>query len=257
MERCGAPVSRVHDVRVYEDALEQAGIPFVTVAGRGFYDRPEIRDLLNALVAISDPSDDLAMAGLLRSPAIGLSDATIYLLRWDGHNPRSLWQAVTDFEFQLPSVAGEEGKRIERARTVIKDLSLWAGRATVAEVLKRFLDATGYLAMLQRVEGGARLRRNVEKLLTDAHKSQLVSVHDFLEYVQALRDVGARESEAPVEAVGAVQLMTVHKAKGLEFPVVVMADASHERRATAGAVMLDSDLGILLNVQDRPSAHPC
>ncbi len=243
---------------VYEDALERAGIPFVTVAGRGFYDRPEIRDLLNALVAISDPSDDLAMVGLLRSPAIGLSDASVYLLRRDDDCLRSLWQAVT--HLQSPRGAShlpeDEAARIARAQEIIEDLHRWAGRATVAEVLKRFLDASGYLAMLRQVEGGARLQRNIEKLLADAHKSQLVSVSDFLEYVQALRDVGARESEAPVEAGGAVQLMTVHKAKGLEFPVVVLADAAHERRGSASPVLLDSDLGILLAVRHQDGAQP-
>ena len=241
---------------VYEDALERAGIPFVTVAGRGFYDRPEIRDILNALVAIADPSDDLAMAGLLRSPAIGLSDATIYLLRCNGDRPSSLWNAIQIFKSQIPNIKEDEERRTERARDIIADLNRWAGRATVAEVLKRFLDATGYLAMLRLVEGGARLQRNIEKLLADAHKSQLVGVGDFLEYVQALRDVGARESEAPVEAGGAAQLMTVHKAKGLEFPVVAIADAAHERRGSLGPVLLDSDLGVLLSIKDQDKALP-
>ena len=66
---------------VYENAFEQAGIPFVTVAGRGFYDRPEIRDLLNILAAVADPADDLALVGLLRSPAFALTDAEIYQLK--------------------------------------------------------------------------------------------------------------------------------------------------------------------------------
>ena len=67
----------------YESALEAQNIPFVTVAGRGFYDRPEIRDLLNALAAIADPTDNLALAGLLRSPAFALPDAEIYQLRFN------------------------------------------------------------------------------------------------------------------------------------------------------------------------------
>jgi ATP-dependent exoDNAse (exonuclease V) beta subunit len=71
----------------YEDALERAGIPYVTVAGQGFYDRPEVRDLLNALHAIDDPTDDLAVAGLLRSPAIGLTDAALLQLRWAATGP--------------------------------------------------------------------------------------------------------------------------------------------------------------------------
>ena len=64
----------------YEDALERAGIPFLTVAGRGFYGRPEIRDLLNGLQALADPGDNLTLAGLLRSPAFGLSDAALHHL---------------------------------------------------------------------------------------------------------------------------------------------------------------------------------
>ena len=98
---------------------------------------------------------------------------------------------------------------------------------SVAQLLKEFLDASHYLAALRLIPGGERLRRNVDKLLTDAHRSELVSVTEFLEYVAALGDVGARESEAPTEAGGAVQLMTIHKAKGLEFPVVVLADAGY------------------------------
>ena len=81
----------------YEDALEHAGIPFLTVAGRGFYGRPEIRDLLNALAALADPTDDLALAGLLRSPALALSDAGLYRLceaRDRAEGPTSLWQTL-------------------------------------------------------------------------------------------------------------------------------------------------------------------
>ena len=66
---------------VYESALEAADIPYITVAGRGFYDRSEIRDLLNALAAIADPADDLALVGFLRSPAFAIPDSEIYRLR--------------------------------------------------------------------------------------------------------------------------------------------------------------------------------
>ena len=59
---------------IYEQALEDFGIPFVTVAGSGFYERPEVRDLLNILRALADPWDDQALAGMLRSPALGISD---------------------------------------------------------------------------------------------------------------------------------------------------------------------------------------
>lgn len=232
---------------VYEDALEQAGIPFVTIAGRGFYDRPEIRDLLNALAALADPTDDLAMAGLLRSPAIGLSDGAIYRLRWaESGTRRSFWSALRR-ETAVAELPEAERDRAEFARQLIADLHAQAGRVSVAQLLKAFLDATHYRAILRLVSGGERLRRNVDKLLADAHRSELASIPAFLEYLTALGDVGVRESEAPTEAGGAVQLMTIHKAKGLEFPVVVLADAGYTGGFRSAPFYLDQTLGLLLN----------
>ena len=227
---------------VYEDALERAAIPFITVAGRGFYDRPEIRDVLNALAAIADPDDDLALAGLLRSPAIGLNDADLYQLRFapDSDQPRSLWEALKTSEVSETS----------EVYSLISELHALAGRVSVAEVLKRFLDLTHYRALLSAAPQGHRLRRNVDKLLADAHASRLISLGEFLEYIQTLEDSGVREGEAPVEAGGAVQLMTVHKAKGLEFPVVVIADAAHEARSGSNPVLIDDRLGLLVNLRD-------
>ena len=238
---------------VYEDALEAAGIPFVTVAGRGFYDRPEIRDLLNALTAIADPTDDLALAGLLRSPAIGLSDADLYHLRFPegSQKPSPLWLSL-----QACDVSEDPGGRKARALNTITELHALVGRAPAAEVLKRYLDLTAYGSMMGNVPGGSRLRRNVDKLLADAHRSRMVNLEDFLAYVQTLRDVGTRESEAPVEAEGALQLMSVHKAKGLEFPLVVIADAAYMHRGGGDKVLIDENLGLLLGIRDPDGAGP-
>jgi len=231
----------------YEDALEHAGIPFVTVAGRGFYERPEVRDLLNALAALADPTDDLALAGLLRSPAVGLSDAALYRLRFgDDGQRRSFWAALKDAPLELRSA---EAERAAFAWTLVTELMGLAGRVPVGELLKRLLDATHYRAALA-LAGGERLLRNVDKLLHDAHRSDLVSVFEFLEYVQTLRDVGAREGEAPTEAGGAVQLMTVHKAKGLEFPLIVIADAARGDHFVAPPVAVEADWGVLPDLHD-------
>ncbi len=240
----------------YEDALERAGIPFVTIAGRGFYNRPEIRDLLNALAAIADPTDDLALAGLLRSPALALPDDDLYHLR---------------FPSPLGGRAGGDGLWLalqtspspfhRRAAAIITELHALSGRAPAAEALKRFLDLTGYRAILSAAPGGSRMTRNVDKLLADAHRSQLVGLGEFLEYVQTLRDVGLREGEAPVDpsagpGSGAVQLMTVHKSKGLEFPLVVIADAAYEPRPPAAGALLDSELGLLPGLKDDDDNRP-
>ncbi len=241
---------------VYETALESAGIPFVTVAGRGFYDRPEIRDLLNALAAIADPADDLALVGLLRSPAFAIPDVDIYRLftRMDGGKRK---EDEEIFRFNALSQPGYlENASFQRAYRIIKELQTLAGRAPAASVLKRFLDLTGYLAILACLPNGTRMLRNVEKLLADAHRSRLVSLPAFLTYIRTLGDVGLREGEAAADASGSgsVQLMTIHKAKGLEFPLVVLADAAHEAHNRTGCVQLFSD-NSLLDIQEN-DFHP-
>ena len=146
-----------------------------------------------------------------------------------------------------------------RGRELVAELHDLAGRVPVAMLLKYLLDQTHYRAALRASEGGTRAQRNVDKLLADAHASGLVSVREFVEYVRTLRDVGAREGEAPTEAGSAVQLMTVHKAKGLEFPVVVIADAAHAGHRGTSHVRLDDRLGVTVNLRDEddrsPNAH--
>jgi ATP-dependent helicase/nuclease subunit A len=236
----------------YEDAFERAGIPFLTIAGAGFYDRPEVRDLLNALQALADPTDDLALVGLLRSPAFALSDVALYRLcqQRDAQGKDSaLWHLL---QRSGDALCGEAG---QRAAQIIADLYLWAGRTSVANLLKALLDATDYRATLIRTEQ-RRAARNVSKLLADAQASGIVGVGAFLEYVQGLRDVAAREAEARTLAEGAVQIMSVHQAKGLEFPVVVLGDVTYGGGRGGRGLLIDPQLGILLPLQDEDKRLP-
>lgn len=227
----------------YEDALEAAGIPFVTVAGRGFFDRPEIRDLLNGLQALADPSNDVAMAGLLRSPGIGLTDEALFRLRWSAQDePVPFWQALRDAVHALDD---SEQAVATWTRETLEPLHQVVGRLPIATVLKRLLDTTNYRAILQR-QGNQRALRNVDKLLADAHQSQAIHVGAFLDYIRVRRDVATREGEAPVEAEGAAQLMTIHQAKGLEFPVVVMADLNRGNGGGGQGLLLSPKWGWLL-----------
>lgn len=218
----------------YEAAFEAAGIPFVTVAGSGFYDRPEIRDLINLLRALSDPWDDQALAGFLRSPCIGLSDPALYLLRCQPEGYRPLRQAL---EGDLSSLPAEDQRCAGRALEVLQEFEPLVDRLPVAELLRRLVARLDVLAVLAAAR--SRLWRNAGKLLSDARRSGLVRVRAFLEYIDSLRDVGAREGEAISEAEGAVRLMTIHKSKGLEFPVVVLADAARlPMRSDSAAYLL-------------------
>lgn len=229
---------------VYEAALESAGIPFVTVAGRGFYERAEIRDLLNILRAAADPTDDLAMAGLLRSPAFGLPDAALYQLRRpiDDGAPVPFYLTLRG---DLSFLSGQDRTRALRAKRIVDDLAAMVDRVPVAELLKQVLLLTNYPAIVASAPAGERLQRNIDKLLADAQVSGLVSVNEFLEYIETLRDAGAREGEAPAEAGGSLRLMSVHKAKGLEFPVVVLADASRGRPPFKDKVLMLPEHGVI------------
>ncbi len=235
----------------YENALEEAGIPFVTVAGRGFYDRPEIRDVLNLLRALSNPADDLAMAGMLRSPAFGLSDAALYLLRLQA-GERVPYRVALQGDLSMLDVPDRAGA--QRACDTLAALLPYVNRIPLAELLKRLVDATDYRALLAADEtnGGGRLWRNLDKLLGDAQASRQVNVNEFLDYLATLGDAGAREGEAPAEAQGTVRLMTIHKSKGLEFPLVVLADAGREPRGGSNQAFLLPGLGLAFKMDPEP-----
>jgi ATP-dependent helicase/nuclease subunit A len=238
----------------YEDALEQAGVPFLTVAGRGFYGRAEVRDLLNALQALADPSDDLALAGMLRSPACGLSDAALYrLCRERDERQTSLWDVLERRQAE-GALSDADRRCAQRAANLIARLHGEVGRTPVADVLKALLDGTDYRAALIQA-GQARGARNVSKLLADAHASGITGVGEFLEYVNGLRDSGAREGEARAIAEGAVQIMTVHAAKGLEFPVVAIGDVTR-KSGGGGGLLLHPELGLLLPAKDGQGQDP-
>jgi ATP-dependent helicase/nuclease subunit A len=238
----------------YEDALERAGISSLTVSGRGFYGRPEVRDLLNALHAIADPSDDLALVGLMRSPVFALSDEALYRLV-DGRKTNgkdiSLWTWLQDKRSALP---GDDARRATRAVDILRRLNSHVGRTSVADLLKNFLDQTDYRAALIQT-GLTRGARNVDKLLDDAHRSGIVGVGEFLEYVATLRDTGTREGEARATAEGSVQIMSVHAAKGLEFPIVVIGDITYDP-PKRNELLIDPKLGVLLPLKDEEKVLP-
>ena len=157
----------------------------------------------------------------------------------------TLWDALR----QAPALPeAQQASRLSFAIDLVSELNQQAGRMRAADLLNQFLDTTYYRAILRRA-GQTRALRNVAKLLDDVHRSDLVNVMDFLTYAQTLRESGAREGEARATAGGAVQIMTIHAAKGLEFPVVVLGDAN-SGRYHAQNMVVDEALGVLLSTKN-------
>ena len=212
-------------INLYEDVFKAQELPFVTLAGRGYYDRPEVWDLLNLLKALYNPADNLALASVLRSPLFGLSDDALLALRLvqngEGHRV-PLWDAL----IQPLVVPPDEVELVAFARACLYELAALAGRVTISELLREALDRTGYLATLTGLPDGARRRGNVEKLLAKAESSGKITLGAFEQYISDLSAREVREGEAQMEPENQVTLMTVHASKGLEFPVVVLVDTS-------------------------------
>ncbi|MEO8397653.1 MAG: 3'-5' exonuclease, partial [Chloroflexota bacterium] len=222
---------------------------YLTVAGKGYYDRQEVWDLLNLLRALYNPLDNLSLAAALRSPLFSLSDDALLALRLitgDDGAPIPLWDALNHSQ----RVSGEEAPLVQFARETLTDLRRKAGRITIAELLRLALEATGYLAILTGLPDGKRRRGNVEKLIDKAETSGRITLGAFTQYLKDMSENEVREGEATLESEGVVQLMTVHKSKGLEFPLVVLVDASYERRGGAG----DLVDGLACKVYDAESS---
>ncbi len=228
----------------YEDAFKAAHMPYVTFAGKGYYDRAEVRDLIQLLRALDNPHDDLAVATVLRSPLYALSDETLYRLRADGKPFRATLSAIPD------GVIGAERASVEFARASLENLWARVGRVPILDLFKHALAETDYLATLTSLDDGDRRRANVEKLLGLARQTGLVRLSDLNAYLQNLTAQEVREGEAVVEAEKAIQLMSIHRAKGLEFPIVVIPDASRTPRRSSETLITNPVIGIAVAVRD-------
>lgn len=237
-------------ITVYEDVFKAVGLPFITVAGRGYYSRQEVWDVLNLLTALHDTGNDLALATALRSPLFGLSDDALLALRLrhDEHGKRlPLWDALAD----TADVPDDEIERVNDARDCLHTLRERAGRVTIADLLREALDRTGYLATLSGLPDGARRRGNVEKLISKAESSGQVTFGAFTQYLRDMSDSEVREGEALVDVQDTVTLMTVHASKGLEFPLVALVDIGWSRRGgSSPPVMFDAARGLTCRVYD-------
>jgi ATP-dependent helicase/nuclease subunit A len=234
---------RLTQVGVYEDALRRAGVNFYTVRGRGFYDCQEVADLYLGLSALLNPGDNLTLAGFLRSPLVGLSDEALLALCYpDGRTFRSLAKSAEQAA-PLPEWLGlEQMGRWQKALGMFQSLAPMARRMSPAEFIECLLDQTGIMPVLMAGPAGEQKMANLRKLLETAREPQGAlqgGVEGFLSGLKDMIETPPNDPQAPLmgEEAQVVRLLSVHQAKGLEFPVVILPDMDAGRARGGGLPM--------------------
>ena len=215
----------------FASAFDDAGVPYLVNRGRGFYESREVNDLTHLLRVIANPRDEVSVATLLRSPLVEASDEALVRLRMRGENIGTglLWltaDAAAEF-------GPEDFAKLARIRDRLREWRERRAHVSFDRLLLEAMDDCGY-----RGENGSRAAANIDKFLAQARAaSPRMSLDAFVEELSLVREANPREPDAPPEdSVDAVQVMTVHSAKGLEYPVVFVA-AMHKGVESAPPVV--------------------
>ncbi len=235
----------LNDAAAYENALVAEGLDYYVVGGSAFFAQQEVLDLSNLLTVIEDPLDEVALAGLLRSPFFGLSDEGLYWLVTGGSGNLPAGLERRDRIHDLSDVDRHRG---ERAHALLTRWRAWKDHLPIAALLDRMLVDSGYEAALLGEHLGPRKRANARKLVRLARRFDAqggYTLADFAARLRAdLRKPPREEQASTTDEHGrAVRLMSIHQAKGLEFPIVVVPDMNRDRHPNYDRVAFHPELG--------------
>lgn len=249
-------------VWTYESALRRAGIPYLTVQGKGFYQREEITDLIQLLRFLDNTTDELALAAMLRSPLGGLSDNALLALRcapWTEEESaparlhrRNLLRALRRHR-EIQFIDENEHVALDRFHAWLESMIERRNRYGIADLLRYAVASSEFLPIIAANFDGAQRVANVEKLFRLAEQFEKSGhlIRDFVHYVEEFEAIGGREGEGQMdETANVVRLMTIHQAKGLEFKVVIIPDLHREPNRREAAFILDRHKGMTVRVPD-------
>ena len=237
---------------VYERALRAAGVP-VRLARGAFHQAPEVRDLGELLASLTDPGDELAWAALLRSPLCAVSDATLLQLAALPLVALPAAGAALLDELALPEA---ERRRLDRFLATWRGLRPLRDRLPPGALLTRAVEALDLDAALAAGPDGERRRRNLEKGLALATRfgERGGTAAELAARLRWLASQPPREPEADLDDAEAVTLLTVHAAKGLEWPIVFLPDLAAPTRSDTDRARLDPDGRLCADWHDPASA---
>lgn len=212
---------------ILRQTMQGYGINCVVVKGKGFYEQQEVLDILNLLAALHNRYASLELAGALRSNYFGLDDATLTQLFWQTENDKPLWdvlQAVGSGELQL-NLQPEQQALAMQAAERLRSLRQAAALMALPELFAQLWDELKPEFVLSQQENGPSKLANVKKLRRLAQQycqTKQASLAEWLQNVKDLRASSSKEPAATVQADDALQIMTIHNSKGLEFDLVIL-----------------------------------
>ena len=215
---------------LFEEALRSREIPYRVSGGKHLYSRAEVKALVALLRALDDPSDDIAQVAVLRSPLFGISDDDLAAFRIAGGR----FDALAPDPETAPQALG-------RARDLLRDLRRRRHQSGVAAFVQEVLERTRALELFLLKPMGEQRVANLRRFVDLARKLEAAGRCTFRSFVEQVRQrerFGLPEEESALVAGvdDAVQVMTIHKSKGLEFPIVVLCDLSGESRVSDALV---------------------
>ncbi len=249
-------------VWTYESALRRAGIPYLTVQGKGFYQREEITDLIQLLRFLDNTTDELALAAVLRSPLGGISDNALLALRCaprvgntevSGRLQRRNLQRALRQRREIQFIDEDDQVALDRVATLLEAMVARRNRYGIAELLRYAVSAAELMTVIAANFDGAQRVANVEKLFRLAEQFEKSGhlIRDFVRFVEEFEAIGGREGEGQMdESANVVRLMTIHQAKGLEFPVVIIPDLHREPIRRETSFILDRHKGLTVRTPD-------
>ena len=245
----------------FKKVLETCGIPVYISSRTGYFAATEVQTVLNFLRVLNNPLQDIPLFGVLKSPAAGFSDREIALIRAKKEKGRlyeSLCACVQ--EGQETGKKTEEAELRAKAQAFLALLERFRNYAVylpIHELIREFLEQTGYLYTASALPGGEQRRANLEMLLSKAEsfeKTSYFGLFHFIRYMEQVEkyDIDYGEASLQDENADTVRIMSIHRSKGLEFPVCFVSGLGKRfnMQDIAKPVIVDMDLGIGLDYVD-------
>lgn len=236
----------------YFDVLTEAGIPVVMEHSQGFFDTREIQLMTQMLQVIDNPRQDLPLAGVLCGPMFAFSEEELAQIR-AGDRRVDLYTSLLSFSGQKDTLYA----KVQHFLNILDQLRRKTEYAAVAELIQDIYDETGIYESVQMMRDGAQRAANMDLLMEQARQfdaSTCHGLHAFAQYINRIREQQEEMGEVNIagEEENVVRIMTMHKSKGLEFPVCILLGLGRKLGGTQGDFLtIQPELGIASKIVDN------